>query len=130
MSIFLKILTVFLFFQVTFLFFQSHLVCFSKANTCFFRALFCSFTEKSYLCSARGCLWGCRAPACCYRRVKGNPVRVRNYPRSCKFLYGKPLAARSGEKVTEEAFSFGKTTATWNKPEDLPLVASWAEPFG
>lgn len=44
---------------------------------------------------------------------KGNPVKIRNYPRSCKFHYGRCLKPLVKSCDWEGA-------AVWNKSEDLP----------
>ena len=57
---------------------------------------------KPYICFRyRFPMWRANPPG-----LKGNPVKVRNYPRSCKFLLGgtfsQPLAVRAGKACRPE----------------------------
>ena len=64
--------------------FVSHIV--------FFECSLCVFSSFFYFCHGQ---W-CNLMPCCMRLVKGNPVKVRSYTRSCMFCMSGVGRRRTG----------------------------------
>ena len=90
--------------------FVSHIV--------FFECSLCVFSSFFYFCHGQ---W-CNLMLCCMRLVKGNPVKVRSYTRSCMFCMSGnllPLLRLRGGKASDG-----------NEPENLPCPLCFIQGLG